>query len=129
MKNEALGKTDSLSRKPSSLWNLTDSSVTTNQRFYKEIQSENNLLSKFYDRQGSSGGTLDKKSFSQKFGRTRKERVRRNCAIVGTVFGLLAVVGIVASVVLCSTFSKGSKREKQNFIWIYREFFFKEINL
>ena len=101
----------------SSLWNLTDSSgtannaanntVTSNQRFYKEIQSENSLLNKFYDRQGS-GGTLDKKSFSQKFGKTRKERVKRNCVILGTVFGLLAVVGVVASVILCTAFSNSN---------------------
>ncbi len=69
LKNET---SSSLNR--SSLWNLTGSVTNANtQRFYKEIKSENNL-SKFYDRQGGSGGTLDKKSFSQKFGKTKKEK-------------------------------------------------------
>lgn len=98
LKNET---SSSLNR--SSLWNLTGNVTNNdnNQRFYKEIKSENNL-SKFYDRQGGSGGTLDKKSFSQKFGKTRKEKLKRNCTIVGTVFGILAIVIIVASVVLCT---------------------------
>ena len=90
----------------SSLWNLTGSVGNINQRFYKEIQSDNQL-NKFYDRQG---GTLDKKSFSQKFNKSKMSKKKKNCAIIGSIVSVLAIIIIVTSM-LC-IFLPNSKTER-----------------